>query len=78
MQSEIVNNFFYNNLGLYCIEYDYFNVWFKEQKCELNIFYFNKGLGENYGVIVVFNGLMEYYSNNLKNLFNFYEFSLMI
>ena len=74
-QSEIVNNFFYNNSGLHCIEYGYSNVWSKEQKCELNTFYLNKGLGENYGVTVVSNGPMEYHSNNLKNPSNLYEFS---
>ena len=76
-QSEIVNNFFYNNSGLHSIEYEYSNAWSNEQKCELNTFYLNKGLGENYGVTVVSNGPMEYHSNNLKNPSNLYEFSSM-
>ena len=75
IQSEIVNNFFYNNSGLHSIEYDFSNVWSNEQKCELNTFYLNKGLGQNYGVTIVSNGPMEYHSNNLKNPSNLYEFS---
>ena len=75
IQSDIVNNFFYNNSGLHSIEYDFSNVWLKEQKCESNIFYLNKGLGQNYGVTIVSNGPMEYHSNNLKNPSNLYEFS---
>ena len=75
IQSDIANNFFYNNSGLHSIEYDFSNVWLKEQKCELNTFYLNKGLGQNYGVTIVSNGPMEYHSNNLKNPSNLYEFS---
>jgi len=75
IQSEIVSNFFYNNSGLHSIEYDFSNAWLKEQKCELNTFYLNKGLGQNYGVTIVSNGPMEYHSNNLKNPSNLYEFS---
>ena len=75
IQSEIVNNFFYNNSGLHSIEYDFTNVWSKEQKCESNTFYLNKGLGENFGVTIVSNGPMGYHSNNLKNPSNLYEFS---
>ena len=74
-QSEIVNNFFFNNSGLHSIEYDFSNVWSKEQKCELNTFYLNKGFGENYGATILSNGPMEYHSNNLKNPSNHYEFS---
>ena len=74
-KSEIVNNFFYNNSGLHCIEYDFSTVWSREQKCELNTFYLNKGLGENHGVTIASNGPMEYHSNSLKNPSNLYEFS---
>jgi len=74
-QSEIVNNFFYNNSGLHSIEYAFSNVWSKEQKCELNTFYLNKGLGENYGTTILSNGPMEYHSNSAKNPSNLYEFS---
>jgi len=74
-QSEIVNNSFYNNSGLHSIEYDFSNVWSKEQRCESNTFYLNKGVGENYGVTILSNGPMEYHSNNLKNPSNHYEFS---
>ena len=73
--SEIANNFFYNNSGLYTIEYYFSVVWSKEQKCELNTFYLNKGLGENYGATILSNGPMEYHSNNIKNPSNHYEFS---
>ncbi|XP_078343101.1 uncharacterized protein LOC144628871 isoform X1 [Oculina patagonica] len=75
VQSEILNNFFYNNSGLHSIEYDFSSALFKEQKCELNTFYLNKGLGQNYGVTVKSNGPMEYHRNNLKNPSNLYEFS---
>ena len=74
-QSEIVNNFFYNNSGLHSIEYDLSNVWSKEQKCELNTFYLNKGLGGNHGATILSNGPMKYHSNNLKNPSNHYELS---
>ena len=74
-QSEIVNNIFFNNSGLHSIEYDFSNVWSKQQKCELNTFYLNKGLGENYGTTIMSNGPMEYHSNNMKNPYNHYEFS---
>ena len=77
-QSEIVNNFFYNNSGLHSIEYDFSNVWSKQQRCELNTFYLNTGLGENYGVTIMSNGPMEYHSNSLKNPSNLYEFSSTI
>ena len=75
IQSEVVNNFFYNNSGLYSIEYDFSSVLPKEQKCELNTLYLNKGLGQNYGVTIMSNGPMEYHRNNLKNPSNLYEFS---
>ncbi|KAL9960880.1 hypothetical protein ACROYT_G034386 [Oculina patagonica] len=76
VQSEIINNFFYNNSGLHSIEYDFSSARFKEQKCELNTFYLNKGLsGQNYGVTIKSNGPMEYHRNNLKNPSNLYEFS---
>jgi len=77
-QSEIVNNFFYNNSGLHSIEYDFSNVWSKEQRCELNTFYLNKGLGENYGVTILSNGPIEYHSNSLKNPSNLFELSSTI
>ena len=47
----------------------------EEQRCELNTFFLNKGLGENYGVTVLSNGPMQYHRNNLKNPSNLYEFS---
>ena len=75
VQSEIVNNFFYNNSGLHSIEYTFSSPLLKEQKCELNTFYLNKGLGQNYGVTIMSNGPMEYHRNNLKNPSNLYEFS---
>jgi len=74
-QSEILNNIFYNNSGLHSIEYDFSNVWSKEQRCELNTFYLNKGLGKNYGTTILSNGPMEYHNNNMKNPSNHYEFS---
>ena len=75
IQSEVINNFFYNNSGLYSIEYDFSSALPKEQKCELNTLYLNKGLGQNYGVTIMSNGPMEYHRNNLKNPSNLYEFS---
>ena len=75
VQCEILNNFFYNNSGLHSIEYDFSSSLFKEQKCELNTFYLNRGLGQNYGVTIMSNGPMEYHRNNLKNPSNLYEFS---
>ncbi len=75
VQSEIANNYFYNNSGLHSIEYDFSSALFKEQKCELNTFYLNKGLGQNYGVTIKSNGPMEYHRNNFKNPSNVYEFS---
>jgi len=74
-QSEIVNNFFYNNSGLHSIEYNFSNVWSKEQRCKSNTFYLNKGIGVNYGVTILSNGPMAYHSNSLKNPSNLYEFS---
>lgn len=74
-QSEIVNNFFYNNSGLHSIEYHFSSSWPKEQRCELNTFFLNKGLGQNYGVTVLSNGPMQYHRNNFKNPSNLYEFS---
>ncbi|KAL9960877.1 hypothetical protein ACROYT_G034383 [Oculina patagonica] len=75
VQSEIVNNFFYNNSGLHSIEYNFSSTFFKEQKCELNTLYLNKGLGQNFGVTIKSNGPMKYRRNNLKNPSNVYEFS---
>ncbi len=75
VQSQIAKNFFYNNSGLHSIEYDFSSALFKEQKCELNTFYLNKGLGQNYGVTIKSNGPMEYHKNNFKNPSNAYEFS---
>ena len=75
IQSEIVNNFFYNNSGLHSIEYDFSSSWPKEQKCELNTFFLNKGLGQNYGVTVLTKGPMKYHKNNFKNPSNLYELS---
>ncbi|KAL9960874.1 hypothetical protein ACROYT_G034380 [Oculina patagonica] len=75
VQSEIVNNFFYNNSGLHSIEYNFSSTFFKEQKCELNTFYLNKGLGQNFGVTIKSNGPMKYRRNNFKNPSNVYEFS---
>ena len=75
VQSQIVNNFFYNNSGLHSIEYDFSSAFTKEQKCELNTFYLNKGLGQNYGVTILSNGPMEYHRNNFKNPSNLYELS---
>ena len=75
VQSEITKNFFYNNSGLYSIEYDFSSPWQKEQKCELNTFFLNKGLGQNYGETVLSNGPMQYHRNNLKNPSNLYELS---
>ena len=75
VQSEIVNNFFYNNSGLHSIEYAFSSALSKEQKCELNTLFFNKGLGQNYGVTIMSNGPMEYHRNNLKNPSNLYELS---
>ncbi len=72
MQSEIVNNFFYNNSGLHSIEYDFSSVLSKEQKCEFNTFYLNKG--QKYATIKS-NGPMEYHRNNFKNPSSVYEFS---
>ena len=74
-QSEMINNFFYNNSGLHSIEYHFSSSWPEEQRCELNRFFLNKGLGENYGVTVMSNGPMQYHRNNLKNPSNLYEFS---
>ena len=75
VQSEIVNNFFYNNSGLHTIEYGFSSAWLKEQKCELNTLYLNKGLGHNYGVTILSNGPMVYHGNKFKNPSNVYEFS---
>ena len=75
IQGEIISNFFYNNSGLHSIEYEFSSSWPKEQKCELNTFFLNKGLGENYGVTVLSNGPMQYHRNNFKNPSNLYELS---
>lgn len=75
MQSVIVDNFFYNNSGLHCIQYNFSAPWPKEQKCEFNTFFLNTGLGQNHGVTVLSNGPMQYHRNNFKNPANLYEFS---
>ena len=75
VQSQIANNVFYNNSGLHVIEYKFSSTWPREQKCELNNFYFNKGLGQKYGVTILSNGPMKYHRNNLKNPLNVYELS---
>ncbi len=74
VQSEIINNFLYNNSGLFTLEYDFSSDLHKEQKCELNTFYLNKGLGQNYRATVLSNGPMVYHRNNFKNPSNLYEF----
>ncbi|XP_078343106.1 protein bark beetle-like isoform X1 [Oculina patagonica] len=74
VQSEIINNFIYNNSGLFTLEYDFSSDLHKEQKCELNTFYLNKGLGQNYRATVLSNGPMVYHRNNFKNPSNLYEF----
>ena len=75
VHSEIVNNFFYNNSGLHSIEYSFTGASLIEQKCELNTFYLNQGLGQNYGVTILSNAPMEYHRNNFKNPSNLYELS---
>ncbi len=75
VQSEILNNFFYNNSGLHSMEYDFSSTFFKEQKCELNTFYLNKGIGQNFSVTIKSNGPMKYRRNNFKNPSNVYELS---
>lgn len=75
VQSEIVNNFFYNNSGLHTIMYNFSSKSPKGQRCELNTLYLNKGLGQNYGVTIMSNGPMKYHRNNFKNPSNLYEFS---
>ena len=34
IQSNVLDNFFYNNSGLYSVEYDFTGAWSKRQKCE--------------------------------------------
>lgn len=75
VQSEIFNNFFYNNTGMHTIQYNFSSRWPRGQKCESNTFYLNKGLGQNDGVTILSNGPMEYHNNNFKNPSNLYEFS---
>lgn len=75
IQSNVLDNVFYNNSGLYSAEYDFTGAWSKRQKCESNTFFLNKGLGQNYGVTVLSKGPMKYHKNNLKNPSNLYEFS---
>ena len=75
IQSEVVNNFFYNNSGLYTIEFEFSGALPKEQKCQHNTFFLNKDIGQNYGVTIMSNGPMEYYNKNLKNPYNLYELS---
>ena len=75
VHSQILNNFFFNNSGLHSVEYDFARTSHNEQKCELNTFYLNRGLGQSYGVTVLSNGPMEYHRNNFKNPSNLYELS---
>ena len=75
VQSQIVNNFFYNNSGLHTIMYNFTSGSSKGHRCELNSLYLNKGLGQNYGVTIMSNGPMKYHRNNFKNPSNLYEFS---
>ena len=75
VQSEIFNNFFYNNTGIHTIQYNFSSRRPRGQKCESNTFYLNKGFGQNDGVTIESNGPMEYHNNNLKNPSNLYEFS---
>jgi len=75
VHSEIVNNFFYNNSGLHSIEYNFTSTSLIKQMCELNTFYLNRGIGQNYGVTILSNGPMEYHRNNFKNPSNLYELS---
>ena len=75
VQSEIFNNFFYNNTGIHTIQYNFSSRFPRGQKCESNTFYLNKGLDQNNGATIVSNGPMEYHSNNFKNPSNPYEFS---
>ena len=75
VQSEVVNNFFYNNTGLYSIEYDFSSAQSDQQKCELNTLFLNSGLGQNYGLTIMSNGPMKYHRNNMKNPQNLYDLS---
>ena len=75
IQSNVLDNFFYNNSGLYSVEYYFTGAWPKKQKCESNTFFLNRGLGQNYGVTVLSKGPMKYHKNNLKNPSNLYELS---
>ncbi|PFX18273.1 Macrophage receptor MARCO [Stylophora pistillata] len=67
---EIVNNFLYNNSGLYLIDYQLFSPWLKGQRCELNSFYHNQG-----SITINSNGPVVYRRNVFENPSNLYEFS---
>ena len=75
VQSEVLNNFFYNNSGLHTMKYNFSSRSPRGQKCQSNTFYLNKGLDQNKGVTVVSSGPMKYRSNNFMNPSNLYEFS---
>ena len=75
VQSDIFNNFFYNNTGMHTMQYNFSSRRPRGQKCESNTFYLNKGPGENDGVTIESNGPMKYHSNNFYNPSNLYEFS---
>ena len=66
-------NFFYNNSGLYIIEYRYPNHHTKENKVLENTLYINYGTGASHGVTILCDGPVEIHRNHLKNPSNLYE-----
>ncbi|PFX25774.1 Tenascin-X [Stylophora pistillata] len=73
IQSEVTDNFFYNNSGLHSIEYNFSSPMPEEQTCARNTLYLNKGLGKNHVATISSNGPMKYQRNSLKNPANLYE-----
>ncbi|XP_028408108.1 uncharacterized protein LOC114530701 [Dendronephthya gigantea] len=75
IQVNIVSNFFFNNSGKHTLEYHFESDGFKDQTCEMNTFYFNRGVGPSHGVTILTNGPVDFRRNNFKNPVNLYELS---
>ncbi|XP_048576746.1 uncharacterized protein LOC5510655 isoform X3 [Nematostella vectensis] len=70
--TSIHGNLFYNNSGLFTMEYTFSDKKVR-QKCENNHFFLNYGTANDYGATIRTNGPLEYHGNSLKNPYNLYE-----
>ena len=69
----VLDNFLYNNSGLFIFEYQFSDRRSTKQRFKGNTLYLNYGRGPNYGTTVSSNGPMGYSNCNFKNPANLYE-----